>query len=286
VSSGSQPKDRLNLLRTAGGDSGAEIVRKKRERVYEQIVEQIQQLIRDKVLSPGDQLLPERQLAEKLGVSRAALREALTVLVSRGLIEITPGGGAYVRESSIEDLVDPLAAVMLKERQSIYDLLEARSILEIGAVRLAAQRGDLTDVYQIQQAALEMNDNMRRGQPADEADVNFHQSIVQASHNPVLVNMMAMIVGVMKEVYAPSRHKLLEDLEKLEVYERQNLDIVAAIRSGDPEAAAALLFEHLSMASEELRRLENAGQGQGGAETSSPKEAPSGGEARPSGQAS
>ena len=93
-----------------------EIVRKKRERVYEQIVEQIQQLIRDKVLSPGDQLLPERQLAEKLGVSRAALREALTVLVSRGLIEITPGGGAHVRESSIEDLVDPLAAVMLKER--------------------------------------------------------------------------------------------------------------------------------------------------------------------------
>ncbi|MCZ7664721.1 MAG: GntR family transcriptional regulator [Thermoleophilia bacterium] len=110
----------------------ADLVRKRKARLYESIVEQIEALIREKTLAPGDQLLPERQLAEQLGVSRAAVREALTALAARGLIEITPGGGAYVREARIESLIDPLATVMLKERDNVFDLLEARRILEVG----------------------------------------------------------------------------------------------------------------------------------------------------------
>jgi GntR family transcriptional regulator, transcriptional repressor for pyruvate dehydrogenase complex len=232
-----------------------EIVRKKRERVYEQIVEQIQQLIRDKVLSPGDQLLPERQLADKLGVSRAALREALTVLVSRGLIEITPGGGAYVRESSIEDLVDPLASVMLKERQSVYDLLEARYILEIGAARLAAQRAEKSDLYEIHEAALESNEVMRRGHVADQEDVDFHMAIARAAHNPVLINMMTMISSLLREMYGPSTRRLLEDPEQIEVYAAQNLAIYEALAASDADLAGRLMSEHLGSASDKLHGI-------------------------------
>ncbi len=75
------------------------ITRKKRTRLYRDIVAQIRQLIQDGSLAPGDQLLPERQLAEKLGVSRSALREALTALDSMGMIDITPGGGAYIKKN-------------------------------------------------------------------------------------------------------------------------------------------------------------------------------------------
>lgn len=243
------------MLLSNGETKMVDIVRKRRERVYEQIVEQIQQLIRDKVLSPGDQLLPERQLAEKLGVSRAALREALTVLVSRGLIEVTPGGGAYVRESSIQDLVDPLAAVMLKERENIFDLLEARIILEIGAVKLAAARADKGDLYEIRGAALESNERMRSGSIADDPDVDFHLTIARAAHNPVLLSMMSMISSLDRELYGPSTRRILENPGRVELFAEQNLAICAAIQDRDPELAGRLMSEHLSMTSEDLRRI-------------------------------
>ena len=233
-----------------------EITRKKHDRVYQQVVEHIQGLIRDRVLSAGDQLLSERQLADKLGVSRAALREGLSVLVSQGLLEITPGGGAVIRETSIENLVEPLAAVMLKERENVRDLLEARIILEVGAVRLAAQRADDGDTYRIQEAALEANECMRTGQRPDEADIAFHMAIVQASHNPVLISVMTMISGLMNEVYGPSRKKLIEDPAKLDFYCRRHLEVCEAIRDRDARGAVRLLTQYFETVIDQMRSLE------------------------------
>ena len=238
------------------GESVVEITRRKQGRIYQQVVEHIQTLVGEGVLSPGDQLLPERQLAEKLGVSRGALREALSVLISQGLIEVTPGGGSVIREAKIEDLTDPLAAVILKERESVRDLLEARVILEVGAVRLAAERGDASDFYRIKQAALETNECMRGGQSSDEADIAFHTSIVQASHNPVLVSVMTMVSALVSEVYGPSRRRLIEDPEKLEYCAQRHLDIFEAVHSRDPEAAVSLLSEYFDTVTEGMRALQ------------------------------
>jgi GntR family transcriptional regulator, transcriptional repressor for pyruvate dehydrogenase complex len=233
-----------------------EITRKKHDRVYQKVVEHIQGLVREKVLSPGDQLLPERQLAEKLGVSRAALREGLSVLVSQGLLDITPGGGAVICAASIENLVDPLAAVMLKERENVQDLLEARIILEVGAVRLAALRADSSDIYRIQEAALETNDCMRKGQRSDEADIAFHTAIAQASHNSVLMSVMTVIGGLMNEVYGPSRKKLIEDPEKLEFYCRRHLEVCEAIRNRDARGAVRLLTQYFETVIEQMQAQE------------------------------
>lgn len=249
-----QPKREAPTNQDAQDSPG--ITRKPRERVYEQIVEQIGNLIRTGALAPGDQLLPERQLADKLGVSRAAVREALKVLVSRGLIVVTPGGGAHVTEMSLERLIDPLADVVLSERQNVHDLVEARRILETGSARLAARRADSADLYELQQATTEMNQAMRAGESSEDADYSFHTAIARASHNAVLISIMNMISSLMREVYSPSRSRLLENREQLETYCRQNSALLEAIEQRDEARAAALMDEHLRLVETELQRVE------------------------------
>src|ERR671937_3249214 len=102
----------------------------KSTRIYEEIVRQIKAMISEGRLKSGDQLPPERDLAEKFLVSRTSVREALRALESVGLIEIRPGEGTFVREVSVDALVEPLALVLLSQRAMIAELFEARRLLE------------------------------------------------------------------------------------------------------------------------------------------------------------
>ncbi|MFW6106265.1 MAG: FadR/GntR family transcriptional regulator, partial [Desulfovermiculus sp.] len=178
--------------------------RTKRQRLYKDIISQIQKLIQEGTLKPGDQLLPERKLSEKLGVSRTAIREALTALDSMGFIEITPGGGSYVKEIDIENVIEPLAIIMLKEKEDVLQLLEAREILETEIIKLAAKRATSNDISRVYRAAREMENDAKNNRDADNSDVNFHLEIAMSSHNDVLYNIMNMMAKLMKEVYGPS----------------------------------------------------------------------------------
>src|SRR6266852_3577595 len=112
------------------GDRPMELEPIKSTRIYEEIVRQIKTMITEGRLKSGDQLPPERDLAEKFLVSRTSVREALRALESLGLIEIRPGEGTFVREVSIEALIEPLALVMASQRGAIAELFEARRLLE------------------------------------------------------------------------------------------------------------------------------------------------------------
>src|SRR5437870_9542061 len=96
---------------------GMDIAPVKSTRIYEEIVRQIKAMIAEGRLKSGDQLPPERDLAEKFLVSRTSVREALRALESVGLIEIRPGEGTFVREVSVDALVEPLALVLLSQRE-------------------------------------------------------------------------------------------------------------------------------------------------------------------------
>lgn len=230
-----------------------EIKREKRTRLYRDIVKQIRQLIQDGSLAPGDQLLPERQLAEKLGVSRSAVREALTALDSMGFIDITPGGGAYIKKISMENMIEPLAGIMLKEKENVFDLLEARKILEVEIVKLAAERANKTDLYQIREAAIEMYNDVSNNRDADDSDITFHLSIAKASQNTVLYDIMTMLSGLMKESYGPSRKELIRG--PINTWCDQNFEIYEAIKNKNPGLASELITKHLQLAESELRRL-------------------------------
>src|SRR3990167_6105938 len=119
-------------------------------RIYEEIVRQVKQMITEGRLKSGDQLPPERDLAEKFRVSRTSVREALRALESLGLLEIRPGEGTFVREVSVEALIEPLALLMVSQRETIGELFEARRVLEPAIAALAAARATPEEVQEME----------------------------------------------------------------------------------------------------------------------------------------
>src|SRR2546427_7957203 len=149
----------------------------KSTRIYEEIVRQIKAMISEGRLKSGDQLPPERDLAEKFLVSRTSVREALRALESVGLIEIRPGEGTFVREISVEALVEPLALVLLSQRAMIEELFEARRLLEPTIAGLAARRATRDEVHEMERILDEQAKEIAAGNTGLAQDAAFHAAI-------------------------------------------------------------------------------------------------------------
>lgn len=231
--------------------------KEKNEKTYKRIVMHIQQLIREGSLAPGDRLLPERQLAEALNVSRNCVREALSVLEMMGLIEVTPGEGAYIKQASLDSIIEPLATVLWKDLEGMHYLFEVRRIIEGNAVQLAAKRADDADLYRIREDALQVIRDIEAGVPADESDTNFHLHLVAASKNPLLSELAYMLTALMKEKYGPYRRAMLASPGLASQFTRQHLQIYEALKEKDGEKAKTIILEHLELAEQELTDWDN-----------------------------
>jgi GntR family transcriptional regulator, transcriptional repressor for pyruvate dehydrogenase complex len=169
-------------------------------RLYEQIVQQIEDSIQKGALKAGDQLPAERELAVQFGVSRTAVREAVKALHEKGLIEAYPGRGTFVtseRSDSIRLTFDR----MFKTRQAdgTLHLVEVREILEPEIAALAAQRVDEESISELREAVSIM-DNARRDPDAFiEADLDFHLALAEAASNPLILSLIDSIIGVLRE---------------------------------------------------------------------------------------
>src|SRR5262245_13539517 len=169
--------------------------------VYLQVVEQIQQMIKAGELAPGDQLLPERELAEKIGVSRTSVRQSLAILDGMGIIEITPRDGAYVRRQPLEGALEPLIQVLYQERAQVDHLFEVREIIETQAARLAAQRRDEASLKRLRILNQQFKEGLADGDLAFEANTRFHLCIVETAKNPVLTQLLSTVLLATIEVY-------------------------------------------------------------------------------------
>lgn len=227
-----------------------DIVRRDTERIYKNVVKRIQSLIKEGALSPGDQLLSERQLSEKLGVSRTTLREALTSLETLGVVEITPGGGARIKKASLAEVVEPLASIIVREKESLEHLLEVRTIFDVAVARMATARATDADLAILNTHLAHLEQDIRQGLSTDESDPKFHQAIVLATHNPLLVDMMDILGGLMKEPFGPTRSRMLQEQPELLFSLHRNL--VEAIEKRDPDLAAHAAEKVLEMVQNEL----------------------------------
>lgn len=212
---------------------------------YIQVVEQIQQMTKNGELMPGDQLLPERELAEKFGVSRTSLRKGLAVLDGMGLIEVTPRDGAYVQRRTLPDVIEPLAQILFHEREQVAHLFEVRQMIETQAARLAALRRDEQDLEGLRRLNRQFEADLRRGDIAFQANLDFHTGIVKAAKNPILTEIMSTLLRATMEVYALARQRSMAGRTNLLQFVDEHERIIEAIARQDPDRAAMLAAQHL-----------------------------------------
>ncbi|MBI2467974.1 MAG: FadR family transcriptional regulator [Candidatus Rokubacteria bacterium] len=213
----------------------------KSTRIYEEIVRQIRALIADGQLKSGDRLPPERDLAERFRVSRTSVREALRALESTGLIEIRAGEGTFVREVSVEALVEPLALVILSQREAIAELYEARRVLEPPIAGLAARRASDEDVAELGRILDAQAREVAGGRTGLAQDAAFHTAIAHSAHNRAITR----IVTALMDLLAQSREESLQTPGRPQRSHQDHRRVLAAIQSRDAEAARQAMLDHL-----------------------------------------
>jgi GntR family transcriptional repressor for pyruvate dehydrogenase complex len=210
-------------------------------RIYEEIVRQIRMLIADGHLKSGDRLPPERDLAERFRVSRTSVREAMRALESRGLIGIRPGEGAFVREVSIETLVEPLALVILAQRESIADLYEARRLLEPPISALAARRATDDELAEMTRILDEQGAEVKAGRTGLVQDAAFHSALAHSTHNRAITR----IVTTLMDLLAQSREESLSIPGRPMRSHGDHRHVLAAVAARDARRAEQAMLAHL-----------------------------------------
>ena len=155
------------------------------ERLYTQIAV-------ERRMAPGEKLPNEVELSQRLGVSRATLREALRALTTQGVLEVRRGKGTFVSEQA--GATDPFGFDRLdRVKGQLRDLFELRGIVEPQAARLACRRATETELEEILARGAEVEDCIRAGRDRTAADREFHTAIVRATHNEYMLRLLPLI---------------------------------------------------------------------------------------------
>ena len=214
----------------------------KKTRLPQEIVGQIQGFIKEGVLRPGDRLPAERDLAERLGVSRASLREAVRALELQGLVDSRPGAGTFVSSESLDTLISIISGSSPEKSDMIRDVFEVRHILEPQIVGLAAERATPNDVQRMEAAIEQQERQINDGQTGVEGDTAFHFALAQAGQNHALVKVFSTIADILRE----SRDLTLQTPGRPLRSLASHREILDRIRSGDVEGARAAMEYHIA----------------------------------------
>jgi len=212
------------------------------KRIYEEIMEQLKDMISKGQLKYGQKLPSERELAESLGVSRASVREALTALEAIGILDIRPGEGTFVRETSVSATFAPLAMVLEMEQNSMSQLMEVRRVLETEMAALTAQRATEEDLINIE-TNLDHMKSAKTISEAVEADLWFHFAIAEATHNSILLRIMNTVADLMHNTFRIQREELFAGKGREIIAEHEA--IYKAIRDRDIESARLRMLQHI-----------------------------------------
>ena len=220
----------------------------KRARVKQHIFGQLRDQIVAGRRPPGTKIPSENQLTRRLGVSRVALREALHMLASTGLVESRRGGGTFVREYSGGVLFNLLFPMLALDRADLRGVLEYRRIVEKGAAALAAEKAGPEAIAMLEAACREMTRHKDDPRAFARADLDFHLALARATGNPIVIK----VNDIIKSILSASMNAIVRSLGVSDglAYHRR---ILNAIRAHKPEPAGSLMEEHIERT---IRRLQ------------------------------
>lgn len=230
------------------------------EKLSTAVTRQIEKLILQGILRPGERLPAERDLAEKLGVSRPSLREAVAELQEKGLLTTRAGAGIYVADVLGSAFSDALIRLFSDHDEAVFDYIAFRRDLEGLAACRAARLASDTDLQVIQTVMDRMEAAHKKTNPADEArlDAEFHMAIIEASHNVVMLHMMRSMFQLLREGVFYNRQVMFKQRTTRGALLDQHRAINSAIQARDPDAARAAVIAHLNYVEKALADQQKA----------------------------
>lgn len=215
----------------------------KKETPADKIIMQIRNLIASGELKAGDRLPSERNLAEKLGVSRAHVRDAIRKLEFYGILKTLPQSGTVVAGIGLTALVGLISDVLKLETSDFNSLVETRVILETNAAELAAKRRTDEDILAIQKAIHAYEAKIKNKESSVDEDLRFHITIAEASKNTVLKSLMLIITPDIALNFI--KFKVCDEQTELKALQ-DHQKILEHIINKDSEAAGKMMQKHLS----------------------------------------
>jgi GntR family transcriptional repressor for pyruvate dehydrogenase complex len=210
----------------------------------ELIIEQIRRLITQGTLKPGTKLPSERALAERFGVGRGYIREALQKLEFYGILKTIPKQGTIVASIGVKALEGLISNILTMDHGNAESLMETRTVLEIHAARMAAIRGTEDDFRQILRSHEDFKAKAEKGLPTLDEDHVFHLTVAHAAKNSIANSLLGLIIpdviamnADFKEVGADRFRRTREEHEA----------IIQGIMNRDPQGAADAMMYHMEM---------------------------------------
>jgi GntR family transcriptional regulator, transcriptional repressor for pyruvate dehydrogenase complex len=212
----------------------------RRNKVYEEVAQQIERLILKK-LRPGDKLPSERELAEMLRVSRSSIRDAIRGLELMGLVEPRQGAGTIVREVAAELLPNPFANALKRRRELVSELLDFRKMLEPPLAARAATHASSDEIAEMDDILRRQEQKQVQGDAGIAEDAEFHYSIALASGNSVVLKVLDILMDLLRD----TRERSLQVEGRAQKSLAGHRRILAAIKRHDGDAAKSAMRRHI-----------------------------------------
>jgi GntR family transcriptional repressor for pyruvate dehydrogenase complex len=217
------------------------------EKLAQSVVRQIELLILRGILRPAERLPSERELSERLEVSRPSLREAIADLQARGLLTARPGAGIFVSESLGSTFPPALIRLFASHDEALFDYIDFRRDMEGLAAERAARLGSDTDLMVVDTIFRKMEVAHGKRSAEEEAglDAEFHLAIIEASHNVIMLHMMRSMFGLLREGVFYNRQVMFKQRMTRAALLDQHRAINTALQVRDPDAARRVVEAHL-----------------------------------------
>ncbi len=230
------------------------------EKLSQAVIRQIEKLILRGILRPGERLPPERELAERLNVSRPSLRDAIGALQAAGLLSAKAGAGVYVADVLGSAFAPALVELFARHDEAVFDYLSFRRDMEGLAAERAATHGLDTDLAVVQAVydKMEAAHGKRNGDEEAQLDAQFHMAIVEASHNVVMLHMMRSMYELLRGGVFYNRQVMFKQRTSRAALLDQHRDINDALQGRDATQARAAVETHLDYVEEALTNQKKA----------------------------